>query len=83
VPATVRTLLDDVAARAGQVRDLGTFRIVECADASVATLLSRDRSLRGLCTQLGDRHLMLDPLGEPKVRTAMRKLGYALGPVDR
>jgi hypothetical protein len=83
VPGTVRTLLDDVAARAGQVRDLGTFRIVECADPSVATLLARDRSLRGLCTQLGERHLMLDPVGEPKVRTAMRKLGYALGPVDR
>lgn len=83
VPATVRTLLDDVAARAGQVRDLGTFRIVECADASVATLLARDRSLRGLCTQLGERHLMLDPVGEPKVRSAMRKLGYPLGPVTR
>ena len=83
LPATVRTLLEDVEARAGQVRDLGMRRVVECADANVATLLARDRSLRGLCTRLGERHLMLDPVGEPKVRAALRKLGYALGPPTR
>jgi hypothetical protein len=83
VPATVRRLLDDVEARAGQVRDLGTRRILECADASIATLLAQDRSLRGLCIRLGERHLMLDPAGEPKARAALRKLGYPLGPTTR
>jgi Helicase conserved C-terminal domain len=66
VPATIHTLLTDVEARAGQVRDLGTRRILECADPSVAALLTQDRSLRGLCTRLGERHLMLDPAGEPE-----------------
>ncbi|MGH3765609.1 MAG: helicase-associated domain-containing protein [Pseudonocardiaceae bacterium] len=79
LPATVRTLLDDVAARARQVRDLGMRRVVECADATVATLLTRDRTLRPYCTRIGDRHLLLAPDGEAKVRTALRKLGYALG----
>jgi Helicase conserved C-terminal domain len=83
VPATVCTLLADVEARAGQLRDLGTRRVLECADPSVATLLARDRSLRGLCIQLGERHLMLDPAGEAKARAALRKLGYPLGPTTR
>ena len=79
VPATVRRLLDDVEARAGQVRDLGARRVLECADAGVATLLAQDRSMRGLCTRLGERHMMLDPAGEQRARTALRKLGYPLG----
>lgn len=83
VPATVRRLLDDVEARAGQVRDLGACRVLECADAGVATLLAQDRSMRGLCTRLGERHLMLDPAGEQKARTALRKLGYPVGPATR
>jgi hypothetical protein len=83
VPATVHRLLADVEARSGQVRDLGTRRVLECADPSVATLLAQDRSLRGLCNRLGERHLMLDPAGEPKARAALRKLGYPLGPTTR
>ena len=67
VPATVHRMLADVEARGGQVRDLGTRRVLECADPSVGT-------------RLGERHLMLDPAGEPKARAALRKLGYPLGP---
>jgi hypothetical protein len=80
LPATVRTLLDDVAARTRQVRDLGMRRVIECADAALATLLANDRTLRAHCTRIGDRHLLLTAGGEAKVRAAMRKLGYALGP---
>lgn len=80
VPGPVRTLLDDVEARTRQVRDLGMRRVLECADAHVATLLERDRTLRGLCTRIGERHLLLDPAGEPKARGALRRLGYPLGP---
>jgi hypothetical protein len=83
VPATVRSLLADVEARAGQVRDLGARRVLECADAAVATLLTRDRSMRGLCTRVGERHLMLEPAGEQKARSILRKLGYPLGPATR
>jgi Helicase conserved C-terminal domain len=83
VPATVHTLLADVETRAGRIRDLGTHRVLECADPSVATLLAQDRSLRGLCIRLGERHLIVDPSGEPKARSALRKLGYPLGPTTR
>ena len=83
VPPAVRTLLDDVEVRAGRVRDLGLHRVVECADAQVATLLARDRTLRGLCTRVGERHLLIDPAGEAKARAALLKLGYPLGPSFR
>ncbi|TFV62261.1 hypothetical protein E4P41_07805 [Geodermatophilus sp. DF01-2] len=83
LPAALRTLVDDVNARTRQVRDLGLRHVLECADEQVATLLERDRSLRGLCTRIGARHLLLDPAGEEKARTALRKLGHPLGPATR
>jgi hypothetical protein len=83
IPTTFRTVLADVEVRAGQIRDLGAQRVLECADAGVATLLAQDRSLCGLCTRLGERHLMLDPADEPKARATLRKLGYPLGPTTR
>ena len=49
----------------------------------VATLLSRDRTMRGLCSRIGERHLLLEPASEPKARAALRKLGYPLGPATR
>jgi hypothetical protein len=75
--------LADVEARAGQVRDLGPVRVIECAESSIATLLVQDRSMRGLCTRLGERHLMLQPAGEQRARAALRKLGYPVGPTTR
>jgi hypothetical protein len=80
VPATVTTLLADVSARARQVNDLGMRRIIECTDATVAIMLARDRVVGAHCTRIGDRHLMLAPGAEAKVRTALRKLGFSLGP---
>jgi hypothetical protein len=70
-------------ARELQVRDLGMIRVIECADATVATLPFRDRTLCGLCSRIGERHLMLDAAAKPKARTALRKLGYPLGATAR
>jgi Helicase conserved C-terminal domain len=83
IPSTVRGLLTDVEGRAGQVRDLGLLRVIECADSAVATLLSRDRNMRGLCRRIGERHLIIDPTGESKARAALRRLGYPVGPTTR
>lgn len=80
VPATVRTLLHDVETRAGQIRDLGTQRVLECADPSVATLLAQDRSLRGAVHPARRAAPMLDLTGESKAQPTLRKLGYPLGP---
>lgn len=83
VPAAVRTLVDDVEARAGRVRDLGLQRVVECADAQLATLLMRDRAMEARCTRVGERHLLVDPADEGKVRAALLRLGHPLGPQTR
>jgi hypothetical protein len=80
LPPAVRTLIEDVDRRRSQLRDLGLRRVVECADAQVATLLATDRSLRGLCTRIGERHLLIDPDGEAKARSALLRLGYPLAP---
>jgi len=80
LPGPLCTLLDDVETRAAQLRDLGTARIIECADPTVALLVSRDRALRALCTPLGDRHLAIKPGADERFRSGLRKLGYALGP---
>ncbi len=53
---------------------------MECADATVATLLVRDRAVSVHCTRIGDRHLMLAAGAEAKVRTVLRKLSYSPGP---
>jgi hypothetical protein len=52
--------------------------VIECADPALAALISHDRTLRGLCRPLGDRHLAVAPEQEKKFRTALRKLGYVL-----
>lgn len=80
VPQPVRALLDDVDARLTKVRDLGLRRVVECADAQTATLLAGDRAMRGLCTRVGERHLLIEPAGEAKARAALLRLGHPLGP---
>jgi hypothetical protein len=82
VPGTVTALLNDVAARFETVRDLGMRRIIECADPSVAVLIARDRTLRAHCTLIGERHLLLADDGEARFRSALRTLGYALGPAS-
>ncbi|MGH3320488.1 MAG: helicase-associated domain-containing protein [Streptosporangiaceae bacterium] len=78
LPDTVATLIDDVAARTGQVRDLGPARVVECADPAVAAFIARDRTLRTLCRPLGDRHIAVPVEHDDAFRKRMRALGYVL-----
>jgi hypothetical protein len=78
LPNPVTTLLVDVEARVGRLRNLGVVRLVECADAAVATLIARDRRLRGLCQLVGDRHLAVAIDREPEFRKKLRMLGYIL-----
>ena len=80
LPQTVRVFLEDLQQRAGQLRDLGTARLVECADAAVAQLLVRDRRLRDLCQLAGERCLVFRSSDEAGVRRGLRELGYVLPP---
>jgi hypothetical protein len=76
LPGAFTTLVDDVTARAAKVRDHGVVRLIECADAPLAALITRDRKLRTLCTPVGDRHLAVPVEHEPDFHKALRALGY-------
>lgn len=78
LPSTVTTLIDDVAGRAGRLRDLGVAQLVECADPALAILISNDRRLRTLCRPVGERHLAVPPEHGTAFRKGLRTLGYAL-----
>jgi hypothetical protein len=76
LPSTLTTLVHDVTTRAAKVRDRGVVRLIECADAPLAALITRDRKLRTLCTPVGDRHLAVPVELELDFRKALRALGY-------
>ncbi|BEL01927.1 hypothetical protein Q0Z83_001180 [Actinoplanes sichuanensis] len=78
LPGTLTALLDEVVERASRLTDLGQVRLVECADAALAKLISHDRGLRSLCTLIGERHLAVPLDMEPAFRRALATLGYAL-----
>ncbi len=76
LPGTVRTLLDDLEQRSGQLRDLGTVRIFECTDPETARMLLLDPKLKTLCELAGKRGIVFRANVESQVRTQLRKLGY-------
>nr|WP_237702821.1 MULTISPECIES: helicase-associated domain-containing protein [Protofrankia] len=78
VPATVTRLFEDAVARAGQLRDLGLARVVECADPAMAALITADRKLRRFCRPVGERHIAVPVQHEADFRTVLRKLGYVI-----
>jgi hypothetical protein len=78
LPATVRTLLDDLKKRAGQLRDQGTVRMIECTDPETARMLLLDPKLKKLCEAAGKRGLIFRANVESQVRAQLRKLGYVL-----
>ena len=80
MPQTVRVLLADLGERAGRLRDLGTARLIECADAETARLLASDRQLGKVCHLAGERLLVFRAEDEAAVRARLRKLGYVLPP---
>jgi hypothetical protein len=80
LPETVRVFLDDVKQRAGQLRDLGLARLVECADAGVARQLAADPQVKGKCRLAGERWLVFRAEDEAAVRRGLRRLGYVLPP---
>lgn len=82
LPNPVTTLLADVEARAGRLRNLGVVRLIECAHPALAALISNDRRLRGRCHLLGDRHLAVPVEREAEFRKALRTLGYVFPAAD-
>ena len=76
LPATLTVLVDDVITRATRLRDHGPVRLIECADAPLATLIARDPKLRSLCCLVGDHHLAVPLEHEKEFRSTLRTLAH-------
>ena len=78
LPAAMTVLVEDVTTRATKIRDHGIFRLIECADAPLATLITRDPKLRTLCTLIGDRYVAVPVEHETQFRRTLRTLGHTI-----
>jgi len=78
VPANVQTFLADIRDRAGRLRDRGTVRMIECADAETALMLLADAKLKTVFLLAGERNLVFPAAQESTVRGRVRKLGYVM-----
>jgi hypothetical protein len=83
LPAALTVLVDDVTARATKIRGRGLVRLIECADAPLATLITHDPKLRTLCSLVGDHHLAVPIEYEKQFRHALRGLGHIIAAATR
>ncbi|MCB1795892.1 MAG: helicase-associated domain-containing protein, partial [Candidatus Competibacteraceae bacterium] len=78
LPETVERFLEDMTRRARSLKTTGTARLVECADAVLATLIANDSRTKPFCLLAGERYLAVATESEARFRGALRKLGYSL-----
>jgi hypothetical protein len=78
LPETVERFLGDMAARVHSLKSLGTARLIECADAALATLIANDSRTKPFCLLAGERYLAVPAESEARFRSALRKVGYSL-----
>lgn len=78
LPDTVLRFLKDMDRRAERLQDKGAARLIECADAALATLIANDSRTKPHCLLAADRYLVVPAESETRFRTALRKLGYSL-----
>ncbi len=78
LPDEVERLLSDTLETTTLLQDKGSVRLIECADAALATLIASDSGCRKLCLLAGDRHLVVFAGSESRFRRELQKLGYSL-----
>lgn len=87
LPQPVVQFLTDLHQRASSLQDLGTARLIRCADASLAMLIANDSRTKAYCfladqpkaITAGQPCYLVVPLeSETKFRSALKKLGYSL-----
>jgi hypothetical protein len=83
IPASVTTLLDDIAERTDRLVDRGPMRVIDCTDPALVALLANDSKTRALCIAAGEDRLLVPTACEPAFRRAVRKLGYAVRSGDQ
>ncbi len=78
LPDTVQQLFEDLQARSKSLVDKGLVRLIECADATLATQIANDSRTKKYCSLAGDRQLIVEMNHETRFRNALKKLGYTL-----
>jgi hypothetical protein len=78
LPQTVAQLLDDVEERSGRVSDVGTARLIECDDETLALLIARDTHTRRHCMLAGSRHLVVPKRSEAAFMRGLKKVGFVV-----
>lgn len=76
LPATVETLIEDVARRHGGVRVGVAGSYVRCFDAAMAATIAADRGLSRMGLSLVDDHLLVASVPASTLLPALRAAGY-------
>ncbi|MEM9092573.1 MAG: hypothetical protein AAGC93_28055 [Cyanobacteria bacterium P01_F01_bin.53] len=77
-PKTVEQFFEDCLSRSESLQDQGIARLIECADATLATLIAHDSRTKKYCQLAGKKHLVVLLDQETRFRNGLRKLGYSL-----
>ncbi len=77
-PKTVEQFFEDCLSRSESLQDQGIARLIECADATLATLIAHDSRTKKYCQLAGEKHLVVLLDQETRFRNGLRKLGYSL-----
>lgn len=77
-PKTVEQFFKDCLSRSESLQDQGIARLIECADATLATLIAHDSRTKKYCQLAGEKHLVVLLDQETRFRNGLRKLGYSL-----
>ena len=78
LPQTVTQLLDDIEERGRRVSDMGTARLIECDDETLALLIARDTHTRRHCMLAGSRHLVVPQRSEAAFKRGLKKVGFVV-----
>jgi hypothetical protein len=87
LPQTVQQFLRDLENRASSLQDLGSARLIRCADPALAALIASDSRTKPFCfladhpantTNGKAQYLVVPSDSETKFRNALKKLGYTL-----
>lgn len=78
LPQPVKQFLKDCLSRTTSLQDRGLARLIECQEASLATLIANDSRTKKYCSLAGDRYLVVPTDQETRFRNGLRKLGYSL-----
>jgi hypothetical protein len=87
LPQTVTQFLADLQTRTTSLQDMGTARLIRCADAALAILIANDSRTKAFCF-LADQptamiaktpcYLVVPIATETKFHNALKKVGYSL-----